>query len=168
MKIDGGFRFRGNVSLFLSELSGGSQEVAVLIQGRAQQKAPKKTYQLADSIQAEIVRSVEPGVVRVEVFSPLPHAGPQEVGSGEKSERRGQPKTAYIVKPTNKRALALPVESSGEVKPASRGGIVIAIATVSGVPAIHYMRNAMREVHAEKLWSSILRPSLLKLLRARQ
>ncbi len=175
--ITGGWRYRGNIPLFMAGLTRNAQVIANDLANEAIRNAPKASYELAKSISGVVVPQEDPSIVRVEVRATAPHAATQELGSGLYATRSGTYAGSgkeYMIKPRGLRGKYRKPRGLARMLPgpkaalsfiwAGHGRAALAFVMHPGVHGTHYMQTAFEEYSASQKWSSVIRPTFNALL----
>lgn len=126
---------------------------------RARELAPKKTGELADSIEVSKIIDLGEGLWRIEIRATAPHAAALERGSGIHSEARpGISQKPYVILPVNRQMLAFVWPNAPDsIKQASPGFPLVVLPRVEhpGVKGTKYLRRALEE-NTTRTWSQIV------------
>ena len=129
---------------------------------RAREFAPKKTDELANSIEVSQIIDLGEGLWRIEIRALAPHAAALERGSGVHAEadprRPGVAAKPYMILPVNRQMLAFVWPGAPtEVRDLAADFPVVVLPRVEhpGVRGTQYLRQALRE-NTTRTWSQIV------------
>lgn len=136
-----------------------AQRQAEKVAARARQLAPKKTNELAESIEVSKLIEVEEGLWRIEIRATAPHAAALERGSGIYAEARpGVSQKPYVILPLKGQVLAFVWPDAPEpIKNLSKQFPMVLLSRVEhrGVRGTGYLRQALRE-NTTRIWSQVV------------
>jgi len=129
---------------------------------RARELAPKKTGELAESIQVSQIIDLGEGLWRIEISALAPHAAALERGSGIHAEadprRPGIVAKPYMILPVNRQMLAFVWPGAPDkIKETAQSFPLVVLPWVEhpGVRGTGYLRQALRE-NTTRTWSQIV------------
>lgn len=132
------------------------------VAGRARELAPKKTGELAASIEVSKIIDLGEGLWRIEIRALAPHAAALERGSGIHAEadprRPGIAAKPYMILPVNRQMLAFVWPGAPDaIKELASSFPVVTLPRVEhpGVKGTQYLRQALRE-NTTRTWSQIV------------